>query len=179
MKMKKKLSAISAFAVLFLMAGCSHQNNNANQQTNISSLGNSANNGNTTVTTPVDYGKVLDLSGQGLSSLPSYVLDRGELEELDLSDNKLTGALPAEIRFLKRLKKLEMSNNQMTGIPAEIGQLSELEEINYSNNEITGLPLEIGNLKKLRILNLSGNDFSESDMLKIKESLPDLVVIGE
>jgi Leucine-rich repeat (LRR) protein len=122
---------------------------------------------------------ILNLSGQGLEKVPSSVFKMTNLEELDLSNNRLTGALPGEIRFLKNLRKLNVSNNQMTGIPAEIGQLTNLEELDYQNNQITGLPMEIQNLKKLRVFNLAGNNYSELDMAGIKRGLPNLQVIGK
>lgn len=113
----------------------------------------------------------LNLSGQGLSKLPSYVLSVTFLEELDISNNNLAGALPAEIRFLKKLRILKADNNLMTGVPAEIGQLENLQVLDLSNNRLTGLPNELGNLKKLKVLNLSGNDYSEQDLNVIRQGL--------
>ena len=119
----------------------------------------------------------LDLSNKGLSSLPAYVLDMTYLEELNLSSNGLTGALPAEIRKLRNLRKLDVSRNSMTGIPAEIGQLSNLEVLDYSYNQITGMPYEFANLKKLKTFNLTGNKFSEQDLTIIIKDLPNLQVV--
>ena len=48
---------------------------------------------------------IIDLSGTGLQQLPSHVLLQKNIQELDISNNELTGALPAEIRHLKNLKK--------------------------------------------------------------------------
>ena len=119
----------------------------------------------------------LDLSNKGLDSLPAYVLDMTYLEELNLSSNGLTGALPAEIRKLRNLRKLDVSRNSMTGIPAEIGQLSNLEVLDYSYNQITGMPYELANLKKLKTFNLTGNKFSEQDLTVIIKDLPNLQVV--
>lgn len=117
-------------------------------------------------------GRVLDLSNQGLDKIPSYVFDRTSLEELNVSNNSLTGAVQGEIRHLQNLKKLDLSNNQMTGVPAEVGQLQKLEFLNLSNNQLTGLPYELGNLKNLKVLDLSGNDYSAQDLEYIKSKLP-------
>jgi len=126
-----------------------------------------------------DSDKFMDLSGQKLTKLPESLFGMSDLEVLDISDNNLTGALPSQIGQLKNLMKLDASNNQMTGIPAEVGQLSKLQELNYSNNLITGLPNEIANLKNLKIFNLTGNQYSKQDLAGIKQTLPELRVIGE
>jgi len=125
----------------------------------------------------VPKGKIINLSGQGLEKLPSYVLSTTSVEELNLSDNKLTGALPSEIGKLTNLRVLNVSNNLMTCVPAEVGKLSNLEVLDLSNNKLTGLPYELGNLKKLKILKLSGNDYSKQDLGVIKKNLPSSVTI--
>lgn len=121
--------------------------------------------------------KKLDLSNQNLQKLPEYVFKQTNLEELDVSNNQLSGAIQAEIRHLQNLKILDASNNQMTGVPAEIGQLRNLQVLNLSNNQLTGLPYELGNLEKLKIFNISGNNYSELDLGIIREKLPNDVNI--
>lgn len=122
-------------------------------------------------------GPTLDLSNQNLEQIPAYIFDLTDLKELNISHNKLTGAIQAEIRQLKNLKTLNASNNNMTGVPAEIGQLSNLEVLNLSNNDLTGLPYELGNLQNLQVLDISGNDYSETDLNIITEKLPEAVRI--
>ena len=114
----------------------------------------------------------LDLSNKNLDKVPMDTFDRSYLEELDVSGNNLTGALPAEIRKLQKLKILKARNNKMTGVPAEIGQLSKLEILDLSNNQLTGLPYELGNLKNLKTFNLSGNNYSTLDLDRIRKDLP-------
>jgi len=114
----------------------------------------------------------IDLSGKGLSTIPSDVFKRTDIVELDVSRNSIKGAIQGEIRLLKNLKVLNASNNQMTGVPAEIGQLDNLEILDLSNNKITGLPLELSNLKGIRTINLSGNDYSKYDLGLIRSKLP-------
>ena len=114
----------------------------------------------------------LDLSGQGLTSIPSYVFGKTNLSELNVSHNNLTGAIQAEIRHLGNLKILNASYNQMTGVPAEVGQLQKLEILDLSYNQLTGLPNELGNLKNLKTLNLAGNSYSQQDLDQIRAKLP-------
>ena len=114
----------------------------------------------------------LDLSNQSLDKIPGYVFGMQELEELDISNNKIGGAIQAEIRNLKNLKVLNASNNLMTGAPAEIGQLINLEVLDLSDNQLTGLPYELGNLKNLKTFDISGNNYSELDLNIISQKLP-------
>jgi len=121
---------------------------------------------------PVPAFTTLNRSNQGLTKLPSEILSMTNLQQLNISNNRLTGALPAEIRHLQNLEILNISNNQMTGLPAEIGQLSKLRVLDASNNKLTGIPHELGNLQKLEVLDLSDNDISEYDLNIIRERLP-------
>lgn len=121
--------------------------------------------------------KKLDLSGKNLSKVPSYVFSQIAIETLDVSHNNLEGSLQAEIRHLKNLKSLDLSDNNFSGVPAEIGQLANLESLDLSNNKITGLPLELGNLSRLKFLDLSGNQYSERDLSLIRVKLSSSIVI--
>ena len=126
---------------------------------------------------PKNTGSTLNLSSQGLTQVTQDVFKKTHITSLDVSNNNLTGALPAEIRHLQNLTTLDASNNQMTGVPAEIGQLKNLQTLDLSNNRLTGLPYELGNLKNLKTLNISGNQYSELDLSVIQESLPKNVTI--
>lgn len=114
----------------------------------------------------------LDLSGKGLTAIPADVFTRTDLERLDLSDNRLTGAPQSQIGQLENLKFLDLSNNSLTGLPAELGRLSKLETLDASNNKLTGLPMELGNLTQLRVLDVSGNAYSKQDLDQIAAKLP-------
>src|SRR5690348_3404923 len=109
--MRYRLFVLAA-SVLLLGAGCVVPN----QQEQVSDVGKER-----------IVSNRIDLSAQGLTKVPEYIFNATNLESLDLSGNKLTGALPAEIRNLQNLKVLNVSGNQMTGVPAEIGQLQNLE----------------------------------------------------
>lgn len=118
-----------------------------------------------------------DLSGRALTQVPMNIFDKTNTEELNLSNNNLTGSPPSQIGNLKKLKVLDLSNNDFTGVPAEIGHLKYLEILNLSNNNLTGLPNELGGLSNLKLLDLSGNNYSEQDLFGIKNNLPSSVII--
>lgn len=171
------LPTLVLLPAIFVLGGCSlvaPPDTSLRTETSTSTYEETTQNGAVSVQTSSpkkESTKGLDLSGQGLDKLPASVLTQTNLEELNISHNRLTGALPAEIRQLKKLKILDMSYNDMTGIPAEIGQLNDLEILNLSHNQFTGLPYELGNLKNLKILDLSGNDYAEQDLEIIREKL--------
>lgn len=128
----------------------------------------------TLVPTPLER---VNLSKTGLKVFPMEILRNRSIVELNISENVIDGAMPAEIRHLKHLKSLDASGNRMTGVPAEIGQLSKLEVLNLSNNLLTGLPHELGNLSNLKILNLKGNDISATDLEIIRSAIPDTKIL--
>ena len=79
---------------------------------------------------------------------------------MDLSNNRLSGSIPAELGSLTQLfHELSLQNNQLSGtIPTQLGSLVLLKEMNLSNNALTGtIPTQLGSLAALRILNLGQN----------------------
>jgi Leucine-rich repeat (LRR) protein len=145
--------------------------------------------------------KVLDLSNTGLTTVGANIYDQTSVTDLILSNNSiqtlpsqmgrmtnvvifridhnlLSGSLIGEIRQMSKLRILDVSYNNMTGMPAEIGQLSNLETLNYSYNNIDGLPNELANLKNNLIeFNLTGNPLSQDKINVLKASLPNTNII--
>ena len=102
----------------------------------------------------------LTITQDGLSGrLPAELGNLSNLRHLHLGGyNRLTGAIPAELGNLSNLRRLILSNNRLTGaIPASLGNLSNLTHLVLSDNRLTGaIPAELGNLK-LSYLSLAGN----------------------
>ena len=94
------------------------------------------------------YGVITDLSGR--------------VTELHLSENQLSGAIPAEVGGLTNLTGLDLRGNQLNGeIPAELGGLTNLRELYLWVNELSGeIPPELGSLANLQALYLSSNQLS-------------------
>ena len=88
----------------------------------------------------------------------------GRVTELILTNNQLTGTIPAELGDLTNLLQLRLDGNQLTGtIPAELGDLTSLQRLYLNENELTGpIPTELGNLTSLQNLYLHGNQLTGS-----------------
>jgi hypothetical protein len=85
--------------------------------------------------------------------------DRGQVTQLVLDGNNLTGSLPAELGKLDSLTRLALNRNGLTGsIPTELGSLPNLSIIGLARNSLSGsVPAELGNLTGLTRLSLHDN----------------------
>ncbi|KAK9048155.1 hypothetical protein SSX86_031396 [Deinandra increscens subsp. villosa] len=78
---------------------------------------------------------------------------------LDLSNNRISGEIPATLGNLKSLKLLNVSHNRISGnIPLSFGNLESTETLDLSHNKISGsIPQSFSKLKQLTILDVSNN----------------------
>ena len=95
-------------------------------------------------------------------TIPAEIGQLESLEHLNLWGNQLTGSIPSEIGNLKMLEDLGLSDNNLAGnIPKEIGQLTSLTQLHLSRNKLTGtIPAELGKLTMLDHLNLDDNQLT-------------------
>eukprot|EP00253_Pinus_taeda_P018223 PITA_18223 len=108
----------------------------------------------------------LDLQSNQLDSGTSttmpflvFLTNCSHLQDLDLSDNKLSGVLPHVISILSvNLSYLSFSSNMIEGnIPPHIGNLSSLNFLNLSGNLLNGSIPPLSNLEKIERLDLGNN----------------------
>ena len=101
--------------------------------------------------------------------------DRGNVIELRLPQNNLSGLIPADVAQLASLYALHLWGNQLTGnIPPELGQLTALTQLVLNTNSLSGtIPAEVGNLKRLGTLDLSYNELTGN----IPKTLGNLTVL--
>ncbi|CAO2044235.1 unnamed protein product [Urochloa humidicola] len=88
----------------------------------------------------------------------SQIILPQKLEHLDLSGNRITGALPDFARGAG-LKWLDISSNAISGqIPVSISKLSSLERLDISSNRVRGvIPASMAEMVHLQWLDLSSN----------------------
>ena len=85
-----------------------------------------------------------------------------ELQLIYLSQNNLTGTIPASLSRFSDLTTLELLGNSLSGeIPTSFfDKLTSLQQLNLGENRLSGnLDTKIGQLTNLRGLHLYGNNF--------------------
>ncbi|GMI68741.1 BARELY ANY MERISTEM 1 [Hibiscus trionum] len=84
------------------------------------------------------------------------------LGQISLSNNHLSGPLPASVGYFSGVQKLLLDGNKFSGgIPAEIGNLQQLSKMDFSHNKFSGpVAPEISKCKLLTFVDLSGNELS-------------------
>ncbi|KAK1650261.1 hypothetical protein QYE76_068066 [Lolium multiflorum] len=104
----------------------------------------------------------VSLAGNAFSGDVPDVGACGTLASLNLSSNRLTGALPSDIWSLNALRTLDLSGNALTGeLPVGVSKMFNLRELNLRSNGLTGtLPDDIGDCPLLRSVDLGSNSLS-------------------
>ncbi|XP_050363998.1 leucine-rich repeat receptor-like tyrosine-protein kinase PXC3 [Argentina anserina] len=112
----------------------------------------------------IDGLKLLNFSFNNLAgSLPDFTGFVG-LESLDLSHNKMSGAIESDLGGLVRLRSFNLGFNHFSGtIPTQLGKSMLLEELVLSANTFQGrIPSEILGYGNLTRIDFSANNLSGS-----------------
>lgn len=107
----------------------------------------------------------LNLSNNRLSgSLPASIGNFSSLNILLLNGNRFAGDIPSDIGRLKNIFKLDMSRNNFSGqIPNEIGDCLLLNFLDLSQNQLSGpIPVQIAQIHILNYFNISWNHLNQS-----------------
>lgn len=105
----------------------------------------------------------LELTG----SLPDAIGDLGELTQLELTDQHLSGQLPLTLDKLVKMARLDFRGNSFTGGNAQTSGLAPfmamtgINFLNLEGNSVAGpIPASIGALTQLKNLELTGNSLT-------------------
>ena len=109
--------------------------------------------------------QVLELRGNNLTgSIPNAVGTLSKLTTLNLSENALSGTIPANILSnLKLATSINLSKNELSGAVPSPVTMTRLTELNLSGNNLstaTWANWTAANFPALTTLNLSANSFS-------------------
>ncbi|XP_073150040.1 LRR receptor-like serine/threonine-protein kinase GHR1 isoform X2 [Henckelia pumila] len=107
----------------------------------------------------------LSISNNSISgTLPATLGDFKNLEYLDISNNLFSSSLPPEIGKMSSVKNLSLAGNNFSGlIPDSISGLSSVLSLDISRNSLSGpLPSSLTRLRDMVYLNLSLNGFTKS-----------------
>ncbi|KAF3440240.1 hypothetical protein FNV43_RR18523 [Rhamnella rubrinervis] len=76
--------------------------------------------------------------------------------------NRLTGSIPTQLGYLKKLNVLALQYNQLTGaIPASLGELGRLTRLDLSfNNLFSSVPAKLADASMLKVLDIRNNSLS-------------------
>ena len=95
-------------------------------------------------------------------TIPAELDGLAELESVSFFVNQLSGSIPPTLGNLVKLQTLWLSSNDLTGpIPPELARLANVSQLGLAGNALSGaIPSELGGLANLNNLDLGGNQLS-------------------
>ncbi|EDN71345.1 receptor protein kinase [Beggiatoa sp. PS] len=86
----------------------------------------------------------------------------GNLQDISVADNSLSGELPSWLNTLTNLEWLHLHDNSFTGEIPELSQLSQLQILSLQDNQLTGPIPDLAQFSDLETLTLTNNQFCQS-----------------
>lgn len=86
--------------------------------------------------------KVLNLRNTLLHDFPNEVIECFQLEQLDLSNNNISG-ISAGIGNLQNLERLNIIGNQLNELPEQLAEMPNLKDVLLKGNPLRTPPLEV------------------------------------
>ncbi|XP_052461003.1 leucine-rich repeat-containing protein 2 [Carassius gibelio] len=111
---------------------------------------------------PREIGKLINLrelrvNYNKLLTIPPELGGCENLERLEMTANRNLAELPFELSNLKKLKHLDIAENQFASIPVCVLRMESLKCLDISNNRLKDLPEDIDRLEALETLFLHKN----------------------
>ncbi|WP_080056475.1 leucine-rich repeat domain-containing protein [Spirosoma aerolatum] len=103
----------------------------------------------------------LNIQGNKLTKIPESIRQNRRLESLWLGYNKLTTITDADVKTLRRMRKLSDLNLYSVGLsqlPTSIGRLKRVKVLDLYYNKFIELPPQIGKMKRLEQLAVAHNE---------------------
>lgn len=100
--------------------------------------------------------EILYLRNNKLTSVPA-LSNCVNLKELHLGSNRIKGLEVEDVENIVNVRLLDLRENKITQLPDEITCLQLLERLDVSNNDLSGLPFVLGILPHLKSVQLDGN----------------------
>lgn len=106
--------------------------------------------------TVIDFSSMIPHQMSGCFPFQSLALFSQNVLELDLSNNFLK-CFPPALLFFFRIRKLNISVNQIERLPSQLSALGDLRTLDLSSNKLTAFPPCLLEMKGLEVLVLSSN----------------------
>ncbi len=102
------------------------------------------------------------MSTEPVSDWKGVVISGMRIVELDVSENNLTGTVPAQLGNLDSLTLLMMYRNNLSGdLPSELANLKKIKTFTLSSNNFSGsFPSVLTQMPSLEYLSIGDNNFS-------------------
>eukprot|EP01119_Soliformovum_irregulare_P012995 TRINITY_DN3422_c0_g1_i3.p1 TRINITY_DN3422_c0_g1~~TRINITY_DN3422_c0_g1_i3.p1 ORF type:complete len:988 (-),score=346.47 TRINITY_DN3422_c0_g1_i3:57-3020(-) len=102
----------------------------------------------------------LSLKGNGLSSIPGGVISNmKKLRDLNLNDNQIA-SIPVELCKLPELQVLSVTANQISELPAAVSSLKKLAVLRIGFNKLKSIPEQLTLLTGLEEINIGSNQIT-------------------
>nr|XP_057927298.1 leucine-rich repeat-containing protein 2 [Doryrhamphus excisus] len=122
----------------------------------------------------------LNVSFNRLRGVPAQLGDCQNLERLELAGNANLCQLPFELSALKKLRHLDVAQNNMASIPICALRMSNLQLLDLSHNRLSDLPQDMDRLQQLQTLLVHKNKLTYiPQCLANISTLSMMVVSGE
>lgn len=96
----------------------------------------------------------------GWGVIPNEIQLFKKLKEVDLNNENIK-ELPDTLFYLEELEKLNLNHNKIKFLPKQLEKLKNLKQLDLSNNQLKVLPDELTTLNRLESLSLSSNNLEK------------------
>ena len=102
--------------------------------------------------------EVIDLSKNELTAIPEFLYECTALKRLNLSENQIS-EVHLQIDKWQQIEVIKLSSNKLTSLPASLSKLSNVRALYLNSNELDfeGIPKSIGKLANLEIFSAGFN----------------------